>query len=92
MSGSSVFNARTVDTVAGGPLRDDTCSNSAFLSATKPLVQDRLHLGVGGIDANLSISEPGQQVRSGYVVCITLPVATPIGVAAVKPVPLAVVS
>ena len=92
MSGSSVFNTRTLDTVAGGPLRDGTCSNSAFPSATEPLIQDRLHLGVVGVDADLSIGKPGQEVHGGNVVCITLPMAIPIGVAAVKCVPLAVVS
>jgi hypothetical protein len=91
VSGSSVFNTRTLDTVAGGPLRDGTCSNPAFLSATEPFVQDHLHLGVGGVDADLPIGEPGFQVRGSYVVCITLPVALPIGIAAVKRVPLTVV-
>ena len=30
LSGSSVFKTRISDAVAGGPQRDDTCSNSAF--------------------------------------------------------------
>jgi hypothetical protein len=91
VSGSFVFNTRTLDTVADDPLRDDTCSNSAFLSAMEPLVQDYLHLGVRGKDTDLSISESGFDVRGGYVVSITLPIAIPIWVTAVKRVPLAVV-
>jgi hypothetical protein len=71
VSGSSVINTRTQDTVAGGPQWDDTCSNSAFLSATEPLVQDHLHLAVVGKDTDLSISDPGFEVRGGNVVCIT---------------------
>ncbi|MDA8372758.1 MAG: hypothetical protein M0Z91_00625 [Actinomycetota bacterium] len=59
MSGSSVVNTRTLDTVTGGPRRDDAWFNSAFLSATEPFVQDHLDLGVGGVDADLSIGEPG---------------------------------
>uniref|UniRef100_UPI0026262719 hypothetical protein n=1 Tax=Ferrimicrobium sp. TaxID=2926050 RepID=UPI0026262719 len=49
LSGSFVLKTRISDTVAGGPQRDDACSNSAFLSALEPLVQDGLHLGVGGV-------------------------------------------
>ncbi len=30
LSGSFVLKTRISDTVAGGPQRDDTCSNSAF--------------------------------------------------------------
>ncbi len=30
LSGSFVFKTRISDAVAGGPQRDDTCSNSAF--------------------------------------------------------------
>ncbi len=30
LSGSSVFNTRILDAVAGGPQKDDACSNSAF--------------------------------------------------------------
>jgi len=40
---------------------------------------------------DLWIMDPGLQVDSSHAVCIALPVALPVGIAAVKAVPVAVV-
>ena len=88
MSGSLPFDSSIKDTgnSTGGSRGNDTASGLAFLAATEPLVQDFLHLGIGGEDGDLRITWPELEVRGGHVVCITSPVA----ILAMKPIPLAV--
>jgi hypothetical protein len=84
VSGSN--EARHVDTGSGV-----ACCAPAFQPAMEPFLQDLLHLAMRGEPVDLGIVDPREQVHGGHVVCIALPVAIPVGIAAMKPVPATVV-
>ena len=94
VSGSLAFNDKGSGTVTGGPRRGTRAYSPTFQSATEPTIEDPLHLGVVGEERDLSITDPSEQVRGGDLVCITLVLvpAIPVRVAAVKAIPVAVVS